>query len=195
MLGALLAALVVLLFLGNLRSTIIAAIAIPISIIGTFALMWIEGFTLNIITLLALALAVGIVIDDAIVVLENIFRFIDEKGSSRSRPRILATKEIGLAVLATTLSLMAVFLPVAFMGGIVGPLPQELRPHHGVRHRRLAARQLHAHADAVGALAQAGSSVGTTARAKHRPRSCSSSGSSTSSTGRSSAPTCAPSPG
>ena len=69
-----------LLFLGNLRSTIIAALAIPISIIGTFALMWIEGFTLNIITLLALALAVGIVIDDAIVVLENIFRFIDEKG-------------------------------------------------------------------------------------------------------------------
>ena len=79
MLGALLAALVVLLFLGNLRSTLIAALAIPISIIGTFALMWLMGFTLNIITLLALALAVGIVIDDAIVVLENIFRFIDEK--------------------------------------------------------------------------------------------------------------------
>ena len=78
-LGALLAALVVLLFLGNLRSTLIAAIAIPVSIIGTFALMWIMGFTLNIITLLALALAVGIVIDDAIVVLENIVRFIDEK--------------------------------------------------------------------------------------------------------------------
>src|SRR4029453_8930826 len=76
--------------------------------------------TLNSITLLALALAVGIVIDDAIVVLENIFRFIDEKGVKPFPAAILATKEIGLAVLATTLSLIAVFLPVAFMAGIVG---------------------------------------------------------------------------
>ncbi len=79
-LGALLAAVVVLFFLGNVRSTLIAAIAIPISVIGTFAVMWLAGFTLNFLTLLALALAVGIVIDDAIVVLENIVRFIDEKG-------------------------------------------------------------------------------------------------------------------
>jgi hydrophobic/amphiphilic exporter-1 (mainly G- bacteria), HAE1 family len=119
-LGALLAALVVLVFLGNLRSTVIAAIAIPVSVIGTFALMWLKGFTLDTITLLALALAVGIVIDDAIVVLENIFRFVDEKGMKPFPAAILATKEIGLAVLATTLSLVAVFLPVAFMGGIVG---------------------------------------------------------------------------
>jgi hydrophobe/amphiphile efflux-1 (HAE1) family protein len=119
-LGGFFAAGVVLLFLGNLRSTIIAAIAIPVSIVGTFALMWIEGFTLNTITLLALALAVGIVIDDAIVVLENIHRFIHEKGYKPFPAAILATKEIGLAVLATTLSLVAVFLPVAFMGGIVG---------------------------------------------------------------------------
>ena len=119
-LGGLFAAAVVLLFLGNLRSTIIAAIAIPVSIIGTFALMWVEGFTLDTITLLALALAVGIVIDDAIVVLENIHRFIHEKGYKPFPAAILATKEIGLAVLATTLSLIAVFLPVAFMGGIVG---------------------------------------------------------------------------
>jgi multidrug efflux pump subunit AcrB len=119
-LGALFAALVVLLFLGNLRSTIIAAIAIPVSIIGTFSLMWIEGFTLDTITLLALALAVGIVIDDAIVVLENIFRFVHEKGMPPFQAAILATKEIGLAVLATTLSLIAVFVPVAFMDGIVG---------------------------------------------------------------------------
>jgi hydrophobic/amphiphilic exporter-1 (mainly G- bacteria), HAE1 family len=118
--GALFAALVVLLFLGNVRSTFIAAIAIPASVIATFGLMWIEGFTLNSITLLALALAVGIVIDDAIVVLENIFRFIDEKGYKPFPAAIAATKEIGLAVLATTLSLIAVFLPVAFMGGIVG---------------------------------------------------------------------------
>jgi hydrophobic/amphiphilic exporter-1 (mainly G- bacteria), HAE1 family len=118
--GALLAALVVLLFLGSLRSTIIAAIAIPVSIISTFGLMMIAGFTLNMMTLLALALAVGIVIDDAIVVLENIYRFIDEKRMKPFPAAIHATKEIGLAVLATTLSLMAVFLPVAFMSGIVG---------------------------------------------------------------------------
>jgi hydrophobe/amphiphile efflux-1 (HAE1) family protein len=118
--GAVLAALVVLLFLGSVRSTVIAAVAIPISIIGTFAIMWVEGFTLNILTLLALALAVGIVIDDAIVVLENIYRFIHEKKVKPFPAAILATKDIGLAVLATTLSLMAVFLPVAFMNGIVG---------------------------------------------------------------------------
>jgi HAE1 family hydrophobic/amphiphilic exporter-1 len=119
-LGAIFAALVVLVFLGNVRSTLIAALSIPISIIGTFALMWLRGFTLNIITLLALALAVGIVIDDAIVVLENIYRFIHEKKMKPYPAAIAATKDIGLAVLATTLSLIAVFLPVAFMGGIVG---------------------------------------------------------------------------
>src|SRR5262245_11072530 len=119
-LGAGLAALVVLLFLGSLRSTVIAAISIPVSIISTFGLMMVAGFTLNLMTLLALALAVGIVIDDAIVVLENIYRFIDEKRMKPFPAAIHATKEIGLAVLATTLSLMAVFLPVAFMSGSVG---------------------------------------------------------------------------
>jgi HAE1 family hydrophobic/amphiphilic exporter-1 len=118
--GAFLAALVVLIFLKNWRSTIIAAIAIPSSIISTFALMWVMGFTLNIITLLALTLAVGIVIDDAIVVLENIYRLMEEKGLSAMQAAIEGTREIGLAVLATTLSLVAVFLPVAFMAGIVG---------------------------------------------------------------------------
>ncbi|HET9933201.1 MAG TPA: efflux RND transporter permease subunit, partial [Polyangiaceae bacterium] len=119
-LGALFAGAVVLLFLGSVRSTIIAAIAIPVSIVGTFALMWVEGFSLDTITLLALALAVGIVIDDAIVVLENIHRFIEEKKYSPVKAAVLATREIGLAVLATTISLAAVFLPVAFMTGIVG---------------------------------------------------------------------------
>ncbi len=120
LLGGFLAALVVLLFLGNLRSTLIAAVAIPTSIVATYALMYAMGFTLNVLTLLALTLAVGIVIDDAIVVLENIFRFIEEKKVAPFQAAIDATKEIGLAVLATTLSLVAVFLPVAFMGGIVG---------------------------------------------------------------------------
>jgi HAE1 family hydrophobic/amphiphilic exporter-1 len=119
-LGAVFAAIIVLLFLGNVRSTLISALAIPVSIIGTFALMWAMGFTLNIITLLALALAVGIVIDDAIVVLENIVRFIEEKKQKPFVAAALATRDIGLAVLATTFSLMAVFLPVAFMSGIIG---------------------------------------------------------------------------
>jgi HAE1 family hydrophobic/amphiphilic exporter-1 len=119
-LGALFAAIIVLLFLGNVRSTIIAALAIPTSIIGTFALMKLQGYTLNTITLLALALAVGIVIDDAIVVLENIFKFIEEKGYTPERAAIEGTKEIGTAVLATTLSLIAVFLPIAFVSGIPG---------------------------------------------------------------------------
>ena len=118
--GGFLAAVVVLLFLGNLRSTVIAAVAIPVSVVGTFALMWIEGFTLDTITLLALALSVGIVIDDAIVVLENVVRHIEEKGLKPFPAAVLATREIGLAVLATTLSLIAVFLPIAFMSGIVG---------------------------------------------------------------------------
>ncbi len=118
--GALLAALVVLLFLGSARSTVIAAIAIPVSIVGAFAFMWAWGFTLNMMTLLALALAVGIVIDDAIVVLENIVRFIEEKGEDPKTAAVSATEDIGLAVLATTLSLLAVFIPVSFMTGIVG---------------------------------------------------------------------------
>jgi hydrophobic/amphiphilic exporter-1 (mainly G- bacteria), HAE1 family len=118
--GSILAAVVVLLFLANLRSTIIAAIAIPTSIVATFGLMWYMDFTLNMMTMLGLTLAVGIVIDDAIVVLENIYRFIEEKHEDQFRAAIEATQEIGLAVLATTLSLVAIFVPVAFMGGIVG---------------------------------------------------------------------------
>ena len=118
--GSFLAAFVVLLFLGNFRSTVIAAISIPTSIIATFALVWYMGFTLNMLTMLALTLAVGIVIDDAIVVLENIYRFIEEKGMPPMQAAIEGTREIGLAVLATTLSLVAIFAPVGFMSGMVG---------------------------------------------------------------------------
>ncbi len=118
--GSILAAAVVLFFLWNWRSTLIAAIAIPTSIIATFGLIWYQGFTLNSMTMLALTLAVGIVIDDAIVVLENIYRFVEEKGRPPMQAAIEATREIGLAVLATTLSLVAIFVPVGFMGGIVG---------------------------------------------------------------------------
>ncbi|MGQ0737059.1 MAG: efflux RND transporter permease subunit [Acidobacteriota bacterium] len=122
--GSLLAAVVVLLFLGNLRSTVIAAIAIPTSIVATFALIWYMGFTLNMLTMLALTLSVGIVIDDAIVVLENIYRFIEEKGMPPMQAAVEATKEIGLAVMATTLSLVAIFAPVGFMSGMVGRFMQ-----------------------------------------------------------------------
>ncbi|HEY0080043.1 MAG TPA: efflux RND transporter permease subunit [Pyrinomonadaceae bacterium] len=118
--GGILAAIVVFIFLWNFRSTMIAAIAIPTSIIATFGLMKAMGYTLNQITMLALTLMVGIVIDDAIVVLENIYRYVEEKGYAPFEAAIEGTKEIGLAVMATTLSLLAVFLPVGFMGGIVG---------------------------------------------------------------------------
>ena len=122
--GSILAALVVLLFLGNLRSTLIAAISIPTSIIATFGLIWYMGFTLNMLTMLALTLSVGIVIDDAIVVLENIYRFIEEKGMPPMEAAVEATREIGLAVFATTLSLVAIFVPVGFMSGMVGRFMQ-----------------------------------------------------------------------
>ena len=119
-LGSILASIVVFLFLWSFRSTFIAALAIPTSIISTFALMYAMGYTLNSITMLSLTLMVGIVIDDAIVVLENIYRFVDEKGMNPFQAAIEGTREIGLAVLATTLSLMAVFVPIGFMQGIVG---------------------------------------------------------------------------
>jgi hydrophobic/amphiphilic exporter-1 (mainly G- bacteria), HAE1 family len=118
--GGLLAALVVFIFLWNFRSTIISAIAIPTSIIAAFGFLAALGYSLNQMTMLALTLMVGIVIDDAIVVLENIYRFVEEKGMHPFQAAIEGTREIGLAVLATTLSLLAVFLPVGFMGGIVG---------------------------------------------------------------------------
>ncbi len=118
--GGLLAALIVFLFLWNFRSTIIAALAIPTSIISAFALISALGYSLNQMTMLALTLMVGIVIDDAIVVLENIYRFVEEKGMHPYQAAIQGTKEIGLAVMATTLSLLAVFIPVGFMTGIVG---------------------------------------------------------------------------
>ncbi len=119
-LGGFFAAVIVLFFIRNWRSTLIAAIAIPTSIISTFTLLNWMGFSLNQITMLALTLVVGIVIDDAIVVLENIFRHMEEKGLPPMEAAALGTKEIGLAVLATTLSLIIIFIPIAVMPGIVG---------------------------------------------------------------------------
>ena len=119
-LGSIFACLVVLAFMRSLRSTLIAAVAIPASVIASFSVMWWLGFTLNSVTMLALVLMVGIVIDDAIVVLENIFRFIEEKKLDSFEAAREATREIGLAVLATTLSLVVIFVPVSFMSSISG---------------------------------------------------------------------------
>jgi HAE1 family hydrophobic/amphiphilic exporter-1 len=115
--GSLLASLVVFLFIRNGRSVLIASLAIPTSIIATFTVLKAMDFTLNNMTLLALTLAVGIVIDDAIVVLENIVRYLEEKRYEPRAAAIEATREITLAVLATTLSLVIIFLPIAFMSG------------------------------------------------------------------------------
>jgi len=119
-LGGLFAGLVVLLFIRSWRTTLIAAVAIPTSIVSTYTLMHWMGFTLDQITMLALVLVVGVVIDDAIVVLENIFRNAEEKKLAPQEAAIQGTREIALAVMATTLSLVIIFLPVATMGGMVG---------------------------------------------------------------------------
>ena len=118
--GSILACITVLLFMRSWRSTLIASVAIPASIIATFAFMRWFGFTLNNVTMLALVLMVGVVIDDAIVVLENIFHCIEEKGMAPREAAVHGTKEIGLAVLATTLSLVIVFLPVSFLNSVTG---------------------------------------------------------------------------
>jgi HAE1 family hydrophobic/amphiphilic exporter-1 len=119
-LGSLLASLMVLVFLGDLRSTVIATIAIPCSVIGGFIVMAIFGYTLNQISLLAMALVVGIVIDDAVVVLEEIHRLMDEEDLSPFDAACKGIQSIGFAVMATTLSLVVIFLPIAFMPGILG---------------------------------------------------------------------------
>jgi len=119
-LGSILASLVVLLFMRSWRSTLIAAIAIPCSVISTFGMMRALNFTLNGVTMLALVLMVGVVIDDAIVVLENIFRFVEEKRMTAMRAAKEATADIGLAVMATTFSLVVIFLPVSFMSSVSG---------------------------------------------------------------------------
>src|SRR5262245_42771103 len=119
-LGSILASLVVLAFMRSWRSTFIAAVAIPTSVISAFGMMWALGFTLNSVTMLALVLMVGIVIDDAIVVLENVFRFVEEKKMRPFEAAREATADIGLAVMATTFSLVVIFVPVSFMSSISG---------------------------------------------------------------------------
>ena len=119
LIGALLAVLVVLAFLRNWRATVVAAFALPTSIVGTFAAMHALDFTFNSITMLALTLSIGLLIDDAIVVIENVFRHL-ERGEPPRKAALNGTTQIALAVLAVTLSVIAVFVPVAFMKGMVG---------------------------------------------------------------------------
>ena len=119
-LGSLLACLTVLIFIGSFRLTFISAIAIPVSLITSFAMMWLLNYTLNYMTLLALTLAVGIVVDDAVVVLENIYRIMEEQGLGPLEAASKGLEDIAFAVLATTLSLCVLFLPLAFMPGVIG---------------------------------------------------------------------------
>jgi len=118
-LGSLFAIMAVFLFLKNIRTTLISAVALPVSVISTFALINAFGFTFNNMTMLALSLSVGLLIDDAIIVIENIYRHVEE-GMGPVEAAKFATSEIGLAVMATTLAIVAIFLPVAFMKGLIG---------------------------------------------------------------------------
>ncbi len=116
--------MVIFLFLRNLTVTLIPGIAVPLSIVGTFAAMYLLGYSLNNLSLMALTLSVGFVVDDAIVMLENIVRYM-EMGETRMQAALLASREIGFTILSMTISLVAVFIPVLFMGGIVGRLLHE----------------------------------------------------------------------
>ncbi|MBN2526034.1 MAG: efflux RND transporter permease subunit [Deltaproteobacteria bacterium] len=122
--GGVLAVIIVFVFLRNFRSTFIAALALPVSVVGTFTFIWLMGYTFNVMTMLALTLCIGLLIDDAIVVIENIYRHLEE-GKSPREAALAGAKEIALAVLATTLSIVAVFLPSAVSGGMMGMILQE----------------------------------------------------------------------
>ena len=122
--AVLLVFVVIFVFLGSLRATLIPAVAIPVSIVGTFTVIYFLGYSINILTLLALVLAIGLVVDDAIVMLENVYRHL-EMGKSRMRAAFDGASEIGFAILATTIVLVAVFVPVAFLTGRVGRLFSE----------------------------------------------------------------------
>src|SRR4029077_5243240 len=123
--AALLVVIIIFVFLRNVRSTIIPGLAIPVSIVSTFAVMYFLGFSINNLTLLALTLAIGIVVDDAIIVLENAFRHQEELGEAAETAAVNGTREIAFAVIATTIALVAVFTPLAFLKGNTGRLFNE----------------------------------------------------------------------
>src|SRR4029077_6248289 len=123
--AAILVVIIIFVFLRNVRSTIIPGLAIPVSIVSTFAVMYFLGFSINNLTLLALTLAIGIVVDDAIIVLENAFRHQEELGEDAETAAVNGTREIAFAVIATTIALVAVFTPLAFLKGNTGRLVNE----------------------------------------------------------------------
>ena len=155
MMAAVLVGATILLFIRDWRTTIIATLAIPTSIIPTFLFMHYMGFTLNNITMLGLILAIGIVIDDAVVVHENIFRHMEEDGLDAMSASMLGTREIALTVLATSLSLVVIFVPVAFMGGMVGRFFSSFGLNGGLRNFDELVCIVHANSHAVFALPQA----------------------------------------
>ena len=154
-LGGLLTVFIVFLFLNSWRSTVITGLALPVSVISTFIIMRALGFTLNVLTLMGLSLAIGLLIDDAIVVRENIVRHM-HMGADHFTAAREATAEIGLAVMATTFTIIAVFVPVAFMGGIIGRFFFQFGITVGLRGAGLAVRELHARPHAVVALVRSG---------------------------------------
>ncbi len=146
--GALLTVLIVFLFLHSWRSTVITGLTLPISVVATFIALYAFGFTLNFLTLMALSLCIGLLIDDAIVVRENIVRHL-AMGKSHRQAAQEATDEIGLAVMATTFAIVAVFVPIAFMQGIIGQLLLPVRRHGHRRGAGQPVRSVHARPDAL----------------------------------------------
>ena len=176
--------LIVFLFLHSWRSTIITGLTLPISVIATFIALYAFGFSLNFLTLMALSLCIGLLIDDAIVVRENIVRHLamgkDHKTAARE-----GTDEIGLAVMATTFAIVAVFVPIAFMSGIIGRFFFQFGVTVAVAVHGVAVRELHARPDAVRGLARPARlalQAGAVARPLHGPASSASSSGCTTST-------------
>ena len=140
--------LVVFLFLGSPRSVLIPMVAIPLSLVGTFALMLAFGFSINLLTLLALVLAIGLVVDDAIIVVENVNRHLEE-GMKPIGAAIQAARELGGPIIAMTVVLIAVYVPIGFQGGLTGALVHRVRLHPGRRGDGFGRRRADADADDV----------------------------------------------
>ena len=145
--------LVIFFFLRSLRATIIPIVTIPVSLIGAFGLMYVFGFTINTLTLLAMVLAIGLVVDDAIVMLENIFRHIEDGHAAHARRRSQGAREIGFAIVAMTLTLASVFAPLAFATGRTGPPVHRVRADARRRGAGVGLRRADAVADDVLAAA------------------------------------------
>ena len=156
MLTIALVVMAIFLFLRNLRATIIPSVAVPLSLVGTFGVMYLLGFSLNNLTLMALTIATGFVVDDAIVMIENIFRYLEE-GDTPLQAALKGASQIGFTIISLTVSLIAVLIPLLFMGDIVGRLLPRIRGHVKRDHSALGGDIADAHADDVRATAQAAS--------------------------------------